>query len=225
MNKIYGCVVSRQDYLMRKAGGKVDLDEFSAHPERYVSKFASEIAPYASVIVHGIYWDVNTPRLITIPDAKHLLTPTANKHLDVPGCPSLPHRLVAICDISADPGGSIEFMTECTTIDKPFMIYDADFNQAYDSFDTPSGVLVCSIDNMPAQMPLEATEAFGNLLYPYMFDLVRNIKAYSNCYSNFSIKSVLEFPTQRHLRPLNKNNGRKCPWVQRKKAILSNKKA
>lgn len=46
----------------------------------------------------------------------------------MPGCPSLPHRLVALCDISADPGGSVEFMTECTTIDKPFTIYDADFN-------------------------------------------------------------------------------------------------
>ncbi|KAK6036678.1 hypothetical protein COOONC_25817 [Cooperia oncophora] len=52
----------------------------------------------------------------------------------MPGCPTLPHRLVAICDISADPGGSIEFMTECTTIDKPFMIYDADFHTSSDSW-------------------------------------------------------------------------------------------
>lgn len=35
-------------------------------------------------------------------------------------------RLLAICDISADTGGSIEFMNECTTIDKPFCVYDAD---------------------------------------------------------------------------------------------------
>lgn len=35
-------------------------------------------------------------------------------------------RLVAICDISADTEGSIEFMTECTTIDSPFCMYDAD---------------------------------------------------------------------------------------------------
>lgn len=39
---------------------------------------------------------------------------------------------MAVCDISADPGGSIEFMTECTTIDKPFTIYDADFNMCSD---------------------------------------------------------------------------------------------
>jgi alpha-aminoadipic semialdehyde synthase len=75
---------------------------------------------------------VNTPRLLTIPDAKFLLTPTVNKSLEVPGCPSLPHRLMAICDISADPGGSIEFMRDCTTIDKPFVIYDADLNQCTD---------------------------------------------------------------------------------------------
>ena len=50
----------------------------------------------------------------------------------MPGCPTLPHRLVALCDISADPGGSIEFMNECTTIDKPFTVYDADFNTSND---------------------------------------------------------------------------------------------
>uniref|UniRef100_A0A914Z7W2 Saccharopine dehydrogenase (NAD(+), L-glutamate-forming) n=1 Tax=Panagrolaimus superbus TaxID=310955 RepID=A0A914Z7W2_9BILA len=171
LNKIYGCVVTRQDHMIRKAGGRYDKEEFTKHPERYVSKFASEIAPYASVIVNGVYWGVNTPRLITIPDTKHLLTPKSHR-LDVPGCPSLPHRLIAICDISADPGGSIEFMQDCTTIDKPFNIYDADFNKTTDSFDIPSGCLVCSIDNMPAQMPVEATEQFGNLILPYVVDML-----------------------------------------------------
>lgn len=45
------------------------------------------------------------------------------------GAPTLPHRMLGICDISADPGGSIEFMTECTTIDHPFCLYDADQNK------------------------------------------------------------------------------------------------
>lgn len=39
------------------------------------------------------------------------------------------YRMLAICDISADPGGSIEFMNECTTIDTPFCLYDADRNK------------------------------------------------------------------------------------------------
>ena len=50
------------------------------------------------------------------------------------GSPHLPHRLIGICDISADPGGSIEFMNECTTIDEPFCLYDADMNQDKKTF-------------------------------------------------------------------------------------------
>ena len=46
----------------------------------------------------------------------------------------MPHRLIGICDISADPGGSIEFMNECTTIDEPFCLYDADMNQDKKTF-------------------------------------------------------------------------------------------
>lgn len=37
--------------------------------------FQFQIAPYASVIINGVYWDAQSPRLITIPDAKNLLTP------------------------------------------------------------------------------------------------------------------------------------------------------
>uniref|UniRef100_A0A915PET4 Saccharopine dehydrogenase (NAD(+), L-glutamate-forming) n=2 Tax=Meloidogyne TaxID=189290 RepID=A0A915PET4_9BILA len=172
LNKVYGCVVSRADHMIRKEGGIYKREEFEKQPELYVSKFASEIAPYATVILNCVFWGVNTPRLLTIPDAKILLTPRVNKSLEVPGCPSLPHRLMAICDISADPGGSIEFMTECTTIDKPFTVYDADLNQSTDSFDAPSGCLICSIDNMPAQLPVEASEQFGSLLLPYVMDLL-----------------------------------------------------
>lgn len=132
--------------------------------------------------------------------------------------------MLAICDISADPGGSIEFMNECTTIDSPFCLYDADrnkdrnrlvsykfktkyiihsykittvslfhpdffsllssavflfayfqlfLNTFYSSFKGP-GVLVCSIDNMPTQLPRESTDFFGDLLDPYCEDIMKS---------------------------------------------------
>ena len=71
----------------------------------------------------------------------HLLQKTSFRLI---GAPPLPHRMLAICDISADPGGSIEFMNECTNIDTPFCLYDADRNKDTKSFAGP-GVLVCSI--------------------------------------------------------------------------------
>uniref|UniRef100_A0A671P7R4 Alpha-aminoadipic semialdehyde synthase, mitochondrial-like n=1 Tax=Sinocyclocheilus anshuiensis TaxID=1608454 RepID=A0A671P7R4_9TELE len=77
---------------------------------------------------------------------------------------------LAICDISADTGGSIEFMTECTTIEKPFCMYDANQHIDNDSVEG-NGILMCSIDNLPAQMPIEATEYFGDRLFPYIWEM------------------------------------------------------
>ena len=97
--------------------------------------FAFQIAPYSSCIINGIYWAPNSPRLLTIPDAKVLLRPQVFPWIPTSkGCPQLPHRLIALCDISADPGGSIEFMKECTTIDKPFCLYDAEQNMETERF-------------------------------------------------------------------------------------------
>ncbi|XP_045609079.1 alpha-aminoadipic semialdehyde synthase, mitochondrial isoform X1 [Procambarus clarkii] len=173
-SKIYCCEVSRRDHLVKKDGGKYDAVEYEEHPERYISVFAHKVAPYASVIINGIYWALNSPKLLTIPDAKYLLQPVYTPWLPTSrGSPSLPHRMLAICDISADPGGSIEFMTECTTIDTPFCLYDADQNKDTKSFKGP-GVLVCSIDNMPTQLPREATDSFGSLLLPHMYDILQS---------------------------------------------------
>jgi alpha-aminoadipic semialdehyde synthase len=93
------------------------------------------------VIINGIYWAVGSPKLLTIPDAKYLLRPAHTPWLPISvGAPALPHRMLAICDISADPGGSIEFMNECTTIDTPFCLYDADRNKETQRCDIFTGL-------------------------------------------------------------------------------------
>ena len=89
------------------------------------------------------------------------------------GSPQLPSRLIAISDISADPGGSIEFMNECTSIDEPFCLYDAENNKDKKTFKGP-GVLICSIDNMPTQLPREATDFFGELLLPHVENILKS---------------------------------------------------
>ncbi|KAG8223056.1 hypothetical protein J437_LFUL002004 [Ladona fulva] len=129
-NKLYACEVSRTDHLEHKETGMYDPQDYEENPSSYISTFSKKIAPYASVIINGIYWAVSSPKLMTIPDAKYLLRPANTPWLPSSvGSPTLPHRMLAICDISADPGGSIEFMNECTTIDTPFCLYDADRNK------------------------------------------------------------------------------------------------
>ncbi|KAK3877162.1 hypothetical protein Pcinc_018115 [Petrolisthes cinctipes] len=172
---VYCCVVSRKDHIVKKDGGKYSELEYNQHPEHFTSLFAQKVAPYASVIINGISWPVNSPRLLTTDDAKDLLRPVNNPSLYISqASPQLPHRLLAISDVTADPGGSIEFVKECTAIDTPFYLYDVEQNKLkYGSMQGP-GVLICSINNMPTQLPLEATEFFGSLLLPHIYDILQS---------------------------------------------------
>jgi hypothetical protein len=51
--------------------------------------------------------------------------------------------------------------------------YDADQNKDKKSFQG-NGVLICSIDNMPTQLPREATDYFGDLLLPYVHNILKS---------------------------------------------------
>ncbi|KAM4748119.1 alpha-aminoadipic semialdehyde synthase, mitochondrial [Rhinophrynus dorsalis] len=171
LRKVYATVLSRHHHLVRKTDGVYDPLEYDKYPELYTSRFNVDIAPYTTCLINGIYWDPHTPRLLTRQDAQRLLAPVKSTSVATEGCPELPHKLLAIGDISADTGGSIEFMTECTTIDQPFCMYDADQHIIHDSVEG-CGILMCSIDNLPAQLPIEATEYFGDRLFPYIEEML-----------------------------------------------------
>ncbi|XP_074683699.1 alpha-aminoadipic semialdehyde synthase, mitochondrial isoform X3 [Strix aluco] len=171
LRKVYGTVLSRHHHLVRKRDGLYDPVDYDKHPELYTSRFNTDIAPYTTCLINGIYWEQHTPRLLSRQDAQNLLVPVRSAAGATEGCPELPHKFLAICDISADTGGSIEFMTECTTIDSPFCMYDADQHIIHDSVEG-SGILMCTIDNLPAQLPIEATEYFGDMLFPYIEEML-----------------------------------------------------
>lgn len=171
LTKVYATVLSRHHHLMRKSDGIYDPMEYENHPEIYTSHFRTSVAPYTTCLINGIYWDPHTPRLLRRLDAQKLIRPPKNSPVRNDGSPALPHKLLAICDISADTDGSIEFMSECTTIDKPFCMYDADQHIDHDSVEG-NGILMCSIDNLPAQLPIEATEYFGDRLFPYIWEML-----------------------------------------------------
>ncbi|XP_056272362.1 alpha-aminoadipic semialdehyde synthase, mitochondrial [Pseudoliparis swirei] len=170
MTKMYATVLSRHHHLMRKSDGFYDPMEYEDHPELYTSHFRTSVAPYTTCLINCIYWDPQTPRLLRRLDAQKLMRPKTSPSA-TEGSPGLPHKLLAICDISADTGGSIDFMNECTTIDKPFCMYDADQHVDHDSVEG-NGILMCSIDNLPAQLPVGATEYFGDRLFPYLWEML-----------------------------------------------------
>uniref|UniRef100_A0A8C1VKR4 Aminoadipate-semialdehyde synthase n=1 Tax=Cyprinus carpio TaxID=7962 RepID=A0A8C1VKR4_CYPCA len=156
MTKVYGTVISRHHHLIRKSDRLYDPLEYEIHPELYTSHFRETVSTY-------------TRQLIGFPCGCDLKKQFTQKCKFIENVPPL-GQFLAICDISADTGGSIEFMTECTTIEKPFCMYDANQHIDNDSVEG-NGILMCSIDNLPAQMPIEATEYFGDRLFPYIWEM------------------------------------------------------
>ena len=99
-NKLVGCIVGPEDYMERREGGGFAAPEYYSKPTMYRSTFHERIAPFASVIVNGIYWDDRFPRLLT-------------KKQAVDSCP----RLLAVCDISCDIGVPMDYSLNFIGID------------------------------------------------------------------------------------------------------------
>ncbi|KAJ3085286.1 hypothetical protein HK102_000142 [Quaeritorhiza haematococci] len=168
-HKVYASQVRIEDYIVhRESGGTPrNRQHYLTHPEEYESVFHTKIAPYTSVLINGIFWDQRYPRLLTSEQTRQL-TASAN--------PKTGHgpdfRMLSIADISCDINGSLEFMDRATTIDDPFFMYDPMTGTSHQNMEG-AGVQIMSIDNLPTEMPLEASEYFSGALYPFLVQAVK----------------------------------------------------
>lgn len=73
-------------------------------------------------------------------------------------------QLLAISDISCDINGGVECTSHATTIDAPFMYYDpvGQKNRSHPS--GPNDIQLLTIDNLPAQLPRDASQYFSTTL-------------------------------------------------------------
>lgn len=167
-SKIYGTVIEAKHHLRNRKTGKFNWNDLAKNPKDYESNFAEKYAPYCSILINGIVWLPGQPRLLTNENLKNL------------------PNLLAVSDVSADKDGSLEFMTTCTTLDKPFKFFDTDKMEHTDDMMTQNneakqGFVYCSVDNMPTQVAKEATSWFGDGLLP----LMPSILAASDTQKNF----------------------------------------
>ena len=127
--KLYACVVDAHDHLS-DASGNFNFSDFSKNPTAYTSNFASQFAKHANVIINGVVWLPGQPKLLTNEDLKQL----PNLH--------------AVADVSADPNGSLEFMKDCTSLDRPYRHFNAKTGEYSDNMTDKEGFVYCSVDNM-----------------------------------------------------------------------------
>ncbi len=154
------CRLARADYLERREDGGFDAEEYERHPERYVSALP-RLAGLLTVLVNGIYWEPRFPRLLTRDDFRRLY-----------GGGSRP-RLRVVGDITCDIRGALACTVRATTPAAPTYVYDPERDAALDEAVDGPGPLVMAVDNLPCELPREASESFGAAPLPRLPDLVQ----------------------------------------------------
>jgi saccharopine dehydrogenase (NAD+, L-lysine-forming) len=154
-NRVYK-VVFKEEHVVKpiSISQKFQLQEYYDYPERYQSIFDSYI-PYLSVLVNCVYWAPKYPHFVTKEFLRGLWE--KEKH----------PRLKVIGDISCDKEGAIECTLHATTPGKPVYVYDPIAEKALDGIEG-RGVVVMATDNLPAELPLESSLFFSNVLSPYV---------------------------------------------------------
>jgi len=152
-NIIYKVIFKEEDLFENIRGQDFDLQDYYANPQHYSSKFEKYV-PHLSMLINCIYWDKRYPKLVT----KEYL-----KKLFAKGHP----RLTVIGDISCDVEGSVECTMKPAVIEEPLYVYNP-FSQTITDGHKGEGMLVMAIDILPAELPRDASEGFGDVLVNFV---------------------------------------------------------
>jgi saccharopine dehydrogenase (NAD+, L-lysine-forming) len=158
--ELYKVVFKEEDLVIPKqetAG--FDLQEYYDHPERYRSRF-EDYLPHMSVLMNAIYWSERYPHLVTKNFLRGLFAESQQPRLRVIG------------DISCDIEGAIGCTLHVTDPDTPVFTYDPLTGRATDGF-AGRGVVVMAVDNLPCELPREASGYFSEVLKKYVPGIVQ----------------------------------------------------
>lgn len=133
------------DYYAHKDGKPFSRHEFYDTPDQFESHFG-EFTQVCDLLIHCAYWDPRAPKLFSIKEMKD---------------PRF--RISVIADVTCDINGSIPSTVRTTTIDDKFYGY----NPLTEEIMTPflaGNITVMAIDNLPCELPRDASEGFGKHL-------------------------------------------------------------
>jgi len=140
------CMISPEYYTRHRDGKEFNFDHFITYPEEY----ESAILPYANkadIMITGHYWDPRSPVFFTGEDMK-----------------KSDFRISVIADISCDINGPIPSTLRVTTISDPFYGYNPYTGSEEPAFLKPGNITVMAVDNLPGELPRDASLDFGRQL-------------------------------------------------------------
>ena len=143
------------DLSAHKEKGTYNREDFHDHPEHYRSLFPNYL-PHTDVLLNGIYWDKNIPRLF--------------EREDVHGAD---FRISVISDITDDEHGSVPINLGDQSIENPVYGVSKTNLEKTEPY-APGSVDVVAVGNLPNELPRDASRYFGEQLIKYVLpDLIR----------------------------------------------------
>jgi alanine dehydrogenase len=136
---------------MANSGERFDLMHFFNNPASYENAF-QPFAEATDMLIASAYWDPKAPVLFTADEMK------ADNF-----------RISVISDITCDIEGSIPSTKKASTIDDPFYDYNLETGEIEDAFSNPNHVSVQAVDNLPCELPKDASIDFGRSLIEKVF--------------------------------------------------------
>jgi saccharopine dehydrogenase (NAD+, L-lysine-forming) len=143
---VYTQLESR-DMYHREGAEVFDREDFHKHPELYKSNFYP-FTKVADVLINGVYWDKRIPVFFTAAQMQEK-----------------DFAIQQIADITCDigPDSSVPSTIQPSTIAQPYYGYNPQTGLVTEPF-IPKVVDVMAIDNLPNELPRDASEDFGNML-------------------------------------------------------------
>lgn len=126
-------------------GSAWNTEKFYSQPDKFRSTFM-KYARFCDLLIHCSYWNPKAPLLFTKQEMK-----------------SPEFGISVIADVTCDINGSIPSTTKASTIAEPFYGYDTKSEQETTAF-SKDAITVMAIDNLPCELPLNASEDFGKEL-------------------------------------------------------------
>lgn len=132
------------DYNKRIDGKPFDKNEFYSNPEGYESNF-ERFAEVSDMLITGHFYGNNAPIILS------------KEMLQSPKC-----KLKVVADVSCDIDGPIACTLRPSTIADPVYGYLPKEHKEV-AFDHPSAITIMAVDNLPCELPKDASEGFGKV--------------------------------------------------------------
>lgn len=139
-----------KDYHYRRVGGGFDSTEFYKSPVLYDADF-TKYTRVADLLIAAAYWNPEAPRLFSKEEVR-----------------KKDFRLKVIADITCDIGGSIPTSVKASTVQNPLYDYNPDSESAETPLSKPENITVMAVDNLPCELPRDASESFGRQLLEHV---------------------------------------------------------